>query len=53
MLFLALAAGGAAVLEVHRAIAGKAGSDPEVVAMRQREQELKEALAVSLNAQSA
>lgn len=51
MLFLALAAGGAAVLEVHRAIAGKASSDPEVVGMRQREQELKEALGVNLNAQ--
>ena len=46
MLFLALAAGGAAALEVHRAIASKASSDPDVVAMRQRERELKEALLV-------
>ncbi len=46
MLFFALAAGGAAVLEVHRAIASKASSDPDVMAMRQRERELKEALLV-------
>lgn len=46
MLFLALAAGGAAALEVHRAIASKTSSDPDVVAMRQRQRELKEALLV-------
>ena len=50
MLFLALAAGGAAVLEVHRAIHGKASSDPGVLSMQQRERELKDALAVRLRA---
>ena len=45
MFFLALAAGGAAALEVHRAL-HKGTSDPMAQSMLSREKELKDALTV-------